>query len=85
MLTRRFLHDSKMIQMLGVVVSHLEGMGVICEIVSPTRISFSSTLPRSRVQKILESSSASLIPIFENVSQGARGEAEVQGIPRADE
>lgn len=85
MLTQKLLHSSKMLNMLAAVVTYFEDMGVICEITSPTRLSFSSTLPKARVREIFEGSSVPLIPLFEDVGQGARGSAEVQGIPRADE
>ena len=85
MLTQKLLHSSNMLHMLVVVVRYFEDMGVICEITSPTTISFSSTLPKACVREVFEGSSVPFTPSFEDVEQGARGSAEVQAIPRADE
>ena len=83
--TNRGVHESSMIQMLSAALKLFQDQGVICEITSPNSISFSSTLPQSRVKEIFEASSVPMIPSFSEAQQGCRGTAAVQGIARADE
>jgi len=71
--------------MLSAAIQLFEDQGVICEITSPTSVSFSSTLPSERVKEIFEASSVPMKPSFEDAQSGCRGTAVVQGIPRADE
>ena len=81
----KLLHTNAMNQMLGVCIGLFKEQGVLCEIQSPTEISFESTLPRERVKEIFESSSVPLNPSFEEIDNGCRGTAKVLGVSRADE
>ena len=85
MLSGKMLHDSSMTQMLNVVVDNFARQGVVCEIASPSKLSFSSTLPESTVREILAGCSLPLSVSFEQAQSGCRGSAEVQGLQRADE
>ena len=85
MVSNRFLHDDSMTQMLQVATGVLQDQGIICEITSPTSVSFSSTLPQSRVKEIFESSSVPMKPSFNSAENGCRGTAIVLGVSRADE
>ena len=85
MVSNRFLHDSSMTQMLRVATGVLQDQGIICEITSPTSVSFSSTLPERRVKEIFEGSSPLMKPSFNSAENGCRGTAVVLGVLRADE
>lgn len=79
------MFESRLTGMLQAAIPFFEDQGVICEITSPTSISFSSTLPKSRVRDIFEASSVPIKPSFADAESGCRGDAVVQGVPRADE
>ena len=85
MLSNRGLHAASMTQMLLAAIKLFEDQGVICEVTSPTSVSFSSTLPKARVKEIFEASSVPMKPSFSESEQGSYGTANVQGVPRADE
>ena len=85
MLTEKLLHDTNMIDMLNVVVENFRQQGVICEIASPSELSFSSTLPEASVREIVAGCSLPLALTFEQAQAGCRGSAKVQGLARADE
>ena len=85
MVSNRLLHTSSMLQMLGQAISFFSDQGVICEVTSPSSMSFKSTLPKERVKEIFEASSIPIKPTFEETPEGCMGTVIVQGVTRADE